>query len=142
MLDSDWSDSFPILVVSSPVMLRNLCLLVTFCLHTRAKCPFLPQLLHNLFNAGKLCVGFQFGALQNLHGFSFVVLFFGLVLNLLYWFFFYFLFSVCDESSRYGIFPVFSFVGVLFDHFNCFSQFNLSRSFVSVIANCGRHFGE
>ena len=34
-----------------------------------------PQLLHNLFNAGHLCDGFPVGALQNLHGLSFVILF-------------------------------------------------------------------
>ena len=48
MLDSDWSDSFPIIVVSSSVTLRILRLLFSFCLHARAKCPFLPQLLHQL----------------------------------------------------------------------------------------------
>ena len=63
-------------------MFRTLRLKFSLCLYTRAKCPFRPQLLQSFPNAGHLRVGFQFGALQNLHGFALINLFFSLVSNL------------------------------------------------------------
>ena len=68
ILDSDWSDSTPIVVFSlslSSVTFRILRLLFFSSLHALANSPFFPQLLDNLSNAGHLCDGFQFGALQN-----------------------------------------------------------------------------
>ena len=40
MLDSDWSDSCPIVVVPSSISFRILRLLFSFCLHNLAKCLF------------------------------------------------------------------------------------------------------
>ena len=121
--------------------LRLLRLLYSFCLHARAKCLFLSQLLHISSKAGQLCERFQFGALPNLHGFSFVDLFFGLVPGL-------FVFCVGSfvpfprfviRASGMMFFRFFSYlfsliISMVFFNSNFFTSVCLSRSFVSVIA--------
>ena len=99
---------------------------------------------YNDSNAGHLCVGFQFGALQNLHGRFPVVLVFGLVLK----------FSIlCFGSSlinRFSsvvinasgiVFFLFFFsyefcliISIVFFISRVFSFISLSRNFLSVIA--------
>ena len=53
MLVFDSSDS-PAIASDSSVKLRTLRLKFSLCLHTRAKCPFFPQLLQRFPNAGHL----------------------------------------------------------------------------------------
>ena len=68
MIVTGWSNSSPIVVTSSAVTFRISCLLLSFCLHPLAKCPSLPQLLHNLFSAFLWWV--PFGAFKKLRVFS------------------------------------------------------------------------
>ena len=127
MLDSDWSDSFPIIVVSSSVTLRIVRFFFSFCLPARAKCPFHPEMLHNLCSAGICVRGVPVWCVTEFTWFFVYCCFRSCTefFHFLNWFFFYFFFSVCDEGFRYGVFPVFSFEDVLFDHFDIFSQFQL-----------------
>ena len=96
-------------------------------------------------------MGFQFGALQNLHGFSFVNLFFGLVSDCS---------ILCSGSSfisfcrfeirasgilffRFFLSYVFCLIiSIVFFSSSFFSLINLSRSFVSVIAVINFEFSE
>ena len=82
MLDSDSSLSSPIRF-SVSVTFRDLFFFqFSFRLHVRAKWPFFPQLLHVWSSAGHLCIGFQFGALQNLQGLLLLTFFLGRELKL------------------------------------------------------------
>ena len=138
MLDSDSSVSSPITVLSFSC---KFCIfrLVSFTdLQALAKWPFLPQLLHVCASAGHLCIGFQFGALKNLHGLLLSNLLFGFVANLSFLdrFFFYLFFF-----SWISVLPVLcvcccSFVSVLFHHFDRFFSFrffSLSIIFLGVV---------
>ena len=114
------------------------------CLHAFAKWPYFPHLLQFASSAGLLCIGDQFGALQNLHDRFWNCLVFGFVPNL---------FILCIGSSFINCFPfdeinasgivfflfffsyVFCLISVIiFFKSSVFSLIILSRNFLSFIA--------
>ena len=124
MLSSDPLVDSSCSCVSSTVGLFTVRLLYVLCLPTFAKWPFFQHLLQFASVDGHLCIGDQFGALQNLHGRFPKVLFFGFAPN----------FSIRCIGSSFIIY--FSFVenndsGIVFFlfFFVCVFCFNISFVF-------------